>query len=79
MPQPPPPGQIEIAAPQKKSPSELTLSGIFFSEQIGYALINNQIVKEGDKISGATVVRISLDGVDLKYEDSAINLSSQGR
>ncbi|MEI6631569.1 MAG: hypothetical protein WCL25_03015 [bacterium] len=78
-PQAPPPNQVGISAPQEESHSELTLNGIFFSEQVGYALINNQIVKEGDKISGATVVRISLEGVDLKYEKSAISLSSQGK
>lgn len=64
-----------IAEAVNKEPSEqLVLNGIFFSEDKGYALINNQIVKEGDVIAGSTVKRIGLDEVELEFEGSAIKL-----
>lgn len=54
------------------------LNGVFFSYDEGYALINNQIVKKGDVIDGATVVRIDLDEVTLEAKDSStIKLSNR--
>lgn len=53
-----------------------TLNGVFFSGREGYALINNQIVKKGDKIEGATVAKISLDEVNLDLDGSIIKLSN---
>jgi len=60
--------------PAKGATPILVLNGVFFSENEGYALINNQIVREGDLINGATVERINLQGVELKSEGSVINL-----
>jgi len=60
---------------QKESLPEFTLNGVFFSGNEGYALINNRVVKEGDKLDGATVVQISLDEVDLEFNGSIIKLS----
>ncbi len=76
-PPPQPPIPPEEAAQGKVAPTSLTLNGVFFSGEQGYALINNEIVKEGDKIAGATVVRITLEGVELKTSDSGIKLSGQ--
>jgi len=61
----------------KKEPqaASFVLNGVFFSENEGYALINNRILKEGDKIEGATVTRITLDEVRLEAEGSVIRLS----
>ncbi len=62
-----------VVLPQTKPPASLpslVLSGIFFSEDQGYALINNRIVKEGDLIDGAVLVRVSLNEVELKSQDS---------
>ena len=53
----------------------LALSGTFFSADKGYALINNKILAEGDSIEGATVVRIGMDEVELKFKDSTIKIS----
>ena len=53
----------------------LVLNGVFFSEDQGYALINNRIVKEGDIIGGLTVQRIDLDSVELESAGSVIKLS----
>jgi len=60
---------------QKQSPPAFTLNGVFSSGEEGYALINNRVVKKGDKIEGATVVQISLDEVDLEFGGSIIKLS----
>ncbi|MCK9604377.1 MAG: general secretion pathway protein GspB [Candidatus Omnitrophica bacterium] len=62
----------------KKQPSpELTLNGVFFSQQEGYALINNRIVKKGDLVEGATVTRIELNEVELDFQGSIIKLVSK--
>lgn len=61
---------------QKENPPSFTLNGVFFSEDEGYALINNRIVKKGDKIEGATIVQISLGEVDLEFGGSIIKLSN---
>jgi len=55
------------------------LNGIFFSENEGYALINNQIVKVGDVVCGATVKRISIDGVELEVAGSIVKLTTRQR
>ncbi len=69
-----------ISAEIKKKPQEsLVLNGVFFSQDKGYALINNRIVKEGDVVNGATVTRINLNDVELKTADSTIKLSTQTR
>lgn len=56
---------------------ELILNGVFFSEDEGYALINNQIVKEGDLISGATVKQITLDEVELEAGGQPVKLHTR--
>lgn len=77
-PAPPPLPSLTIEK-EEKAPGQLKLNGIFFSGNDGYALINNQIVKTGDEVSGAEVLRITLDGVELKYADKTINLSNQSK
>ncbi|MCX5697188.1 MAG: hypothetical protein NTU54_04370 [Candidatus Omnitrophica bacterium] len=66
------PSSLKIAAPP-------TLNGIFFSSNLGYALINNQIVKEGDMVEGAIVQKISEDEVELKDRTTIIKLSTRSR
>ncbi|MGA2774772.1 MAG: hypothetical protein ABSE81_01765 [Candidatus Omnitrophota bacterium] len=70
----PPPAIIEKPAPPPKP--TLALNGIFFSGEESYALINNQIVKVGDKISGAVIKKISSDEVLLNFEGSEIKLTT---
>lgn len=67
---------VETALPQKKLPPILSLSGIFFDEKQPYALINNQIVKQGDIIEGAKVVRILSSKVDLDWEGIPLELKA---
>lgn len=55
----------------------LVLNGIFFSQDEGYALINNRIVKEGDKIDNLTVVRITAEEVELDNKGLSLKLSTR--
>ena len=64
---------------KKETPALFNLNGVFFSEDEGYALINNKIVKQGDKIDGATIVRITLDEVELDSGGTIIKLSTGAR
>lgn len=52
--------------------TKLVLNGIAFSfdSKDNFALINNTVVKEGDKINGEIVHRISEDWVELQAKDS---------
>ncbi len=74
-----PESAASVQAPPAVAKSEprmtFTLNGIFFSGNEGYALIDNQIVKEGDTIRNARVTRIGLDEVELESEGKVINLS----
>jgi len=64
---------------ERKTQPLLVLNGVFFSEDEGYALINNRIVKKGDIIDGATVKQVTLEGVRLEFEGSVIRLSASGK
>jgi type II secretory pathway component PulC len=65
------------AAEAKKEPEpSFVLNGVFFSEDEGYALINNQIAKVGDVIEGAQVTRISIDEVELENAGKTITLAT---
>lgn len=87
---PPPPVPSPIAPEAELQPQQSgvvgkqlapqwILNGIFFSENEGYALINNQIVRQGDTISGATVVKISSNEAELSFADSVIKLTTGSR
>ena len=79
-PKPPPPQQTQPlpAAVNTEVPAKPTfiLNGIFSSGEESYALINNQIVKLGDKISGAVIKKISPEEVLLDSEGSEIRLTT---
>ncbi len=70
-----PPLTAVIESQSQKPAWTWTLNGIFFSQDEGYALINNQVAKVGDVIDGAKVVRIDVDEVELESEGAAIKLS----
>lgn len=81
LPEPTEEPPLESAPPtsadkEKKLKESLVLSGVFFSQNEGYALINNQIVKEGNLIEGATVKRIGLNEVELEFEGLTVKLST---
>lgn len=60
------PNVIKSPAIESQPAAAWVLNGVFFSREEGYALINNQILKEGDSIEGAKVMRITLEGVELE-------------
>lgn len=73
----PPPGPAveELSETAELSPSSFMLNGIVYSPGgDSYALINNRVVKTGDKVGGATVLEISVDQVDLDLGGSVVKL-----
>ena len=81
------------AAPQKVEPlanppvkekkpdsSSYILTGVYFTGDKTFALINNQIVEEGNEIGQAKVFNIYLDEVILKLSDNqTIKLTTRSR
>jgi hypothetical protein len=55
------------------------LSGIFFSGDKNYCIINDKVVGEGDTVEGAKVTRISAEDVELQLNDKTIKLNLRGR
>jgi hypothetical protein len=72
------PAQVNtpVLTEEKTSVSDFILNGIFFSDTGGYALINNQIVKENGYVEGAKVVAITLTTVELDKAGQKITLST---
>jgi hypothetical protein len=68
-----PPPVVETEPP-KETPPVLVLNGVFYSQDQAYALINNQIVKEGDVLDGAIVKRISLEVVEIERDGLILRL-----
>ncbi len=61
----------------KLAKGKFNLNGIFFSGDASYALINNQIVKEGDVVLGAKVSNILMEEVVLEKEGAKLRLSNK--
>ena len=57
--------------------NEITLNGIVFTGDSNYALINNQIVKEGDAVMGITIKRITSEVVELDKNGVLYRLSNK--
>jgi len=57
----------------------LSLNGVFFEQDQGYALINNQILRIEDTIQGAKVEEITLGKVVLEFEGRKITLLNSPR
>ncbi|PIQ90966.1 MAG: hypothetical protein COV71_01645 [Candidatus Omnitrophica bacterium CG11_big_fil_rev_8_21_14_0_20_41_12] len=68
-----------IAPLENKNTAEpsFILNGIFFSDNDGYALVNNQIVRENDSVDGATVARITQTTVELDSNGELTSLSTR--
>ena len=54
---------------------QLSLSGIVYSPEEAYCIINNKIVKSGDTIRGAKLISISRNTATLDYQGNKITLS----
>ncbi len=66
----------------KKTPEKKTawvLSSILYSTQRKHAIINNKLVKKGDIINGARLVRLRPDSVRLNLKGKSIDLKLPGR
>ena len=66
-------------SPQEHKPIETSfvLNGIFFSDNDGYALVNNQIVRKNDFVDGAKVSLITANSVQLDNAGETITLSTR--
>lgn len=53
----------------------LSLTGISWHGNSGYAIINGQIAKEDDVISGYTIEKITINNVILKQDSKTIRLT----
>lgn len=60
--------------PEEAPAPRFVLTGIFFTNQEGFVLINNKILKEGDMIDGAIISRITSEDVELKLQNELIKL-----
>lgn len=54
----------------------LTVQGLLWGGVFPQAIINNKVVKEGDKIEGATIKEINKEGVTVHFANSEYKLSS---
>lgn len=63
-----------VVEPVKPTPPEFILNGIVWNTDRPQAIINNQIVNQGDTIEGAKIVSIRKSGIDLIFEDINITL-----
>lgn len=68
-----------VNPPEEKKPVEVNfvLNGIFYSDNNGYALVNNQIVRELDSVDGAKVNKITENSVELDNQGKIITLVTQ--
>ena len=57
--------------------NEITLNGIVFAGDSNYALINNQIVREGDAVMGIIIKRITSESVELDKNGVLYRLSNR--
>lgn len=74
LPKSTPPALAPVQTKPVLNEGQFVLSGLFCAKEDSYALINNHIVKEGDTIEGAKVIKISEDGVSLDADGSKIFL-----
>ena len=75
---PPLPEKPSLVKEEQKPPeAAFVLNGIFFSDNDGYALINNQIVRENESVDGAKVMKITANTVELNNQEKLITLSTR--
>ena len=67
---------VPLTKKQDKSENDFVLNGIFFSDDDGYALVNNQIIRESDLVDGAKVEKITANTVELNNAGQIITLST---
>lgn len=65
----------KAADPKKLKSQNLVLNGILLSDGKKFALINNNIVNEGDRIGDAVVLLINADYVELENNTTRFKLT----
>ena len=55
---------------------QLTVQGVIWGEKAPLAIINNKVLKENDIVEGATVIKITQNGVIVSFGGIEHNLSS---
>jgi len=63
--------------PEVSEKPEFILNGIFVSDNDGYALVNNQIVRESETVDGAKVKKITANSVELDLEGTTTTLTTR--
>jgi len=58
-------------------PHNLSLNGIVTMKNDKFALINNQVVREGDSVEGKVIIKISLEEVELDDNGRTIILQTK--
>lgn len=66
------------AARVTETQKQWVLNSILFSSQRQHAIINNKLVRLGDMIEGARVIRLRPDSVRLIAKGKTINLKKPG-
>ena len=66
------PGAKSAKAPQK---SKWVLSSILFSAQRQHAIINNKLVRKGEIVDGARLIRLTPDSARLRVKARVIDLT----
>ncbi len=56
----------QVAMPTPDETGKLSIKGILYSEQNPSVIIGIEILHEGDKVSGATIVKINKDSVEFE-------------
>ena len=63
-----------INLPIVTEPPPLTLTGIIYDKTAPYAIVNNQILKKGMEIQGATLVQINKESVRFRFQDKEFDI-----
>ena len=65
---------VPATTPISRTP-DLTLTGIVYSPNGSYCIINNRIIKVGDTVQGARLLTVSQNSVRLDYQGQEMALS----
>lgn len=70
-------GTVQLSDSVEAPPPEMTVQGVIWGGAFPVAIINDQLVREGDKIlDGVDIVNIEAYGVTYKYNDKEYTLPS---
>lgn len=72
----------QVKAPivhKQKNAEPWVLSSILYSSQRKHAIINNRLVRQGEVVKGARLIKLKPDSVHLKLKDRVIKLSLRSK